>query len=116
MRFPAFLFETMDKIPSVEYMYLSGVCLAALVFAATYFHNQVGLITLGFVTLLSAQSIETPDIIGAVVSEAGENYIAHWYYSCRMTFVLSVLLFFTAVIIKRRKKRKAKFNENLKDS
>lgn len=105
MRFPAFLLEAADKMPSVEYMYLSGIFSAALVFAATYFHNQVGLITLLIVSLLCAQDINSPN-----VNETGRAFLAHWNYSSRMTFVLSVILFFTAIIIKRRRKRKNKLN------
>lgn len=110
MRFPAFLFELTDKMPTIEYMYASGVALAMLVFAATYFHRQIGLITLLSVSLLCVQDIETPNIVGAVVEEAGQNYVAHWNYSCRMTFILSVVLFFTAIILKRRIKQKNKLN------
>ncbi len=65
MVFPAFLFEVMDKMPTVEYMYLSGITLALLVFAATYFHRQVGLISLLLVSLRFVQDIETPDIVEA---------------------------------------------------
>jgi hypothetical protein len=105
MRFPAFLFEAADRLPSVEYMYLSGIFLAALVFAATYFHNQVGLIILLVVSFLCAQDINSPN-----ANEAGQAFLAHWNYSSQMTFVLSVILFFTAIIIKRRRKRKNKLN------
>jgi len=106
MLFPAFLLEVTDKMPTVEYMYVSGIILALLVFAATYFHNQVGLITLFIVGFLCAQDIETPDIIEAAIKEAGQDYIAHWNYSSRMTFFLSVILFFIAIVIKRSRKRK----------
>lgn len=106
MPIPAFLFEVMDKMPTVEYMYVNGILLAALVFAATYFHKQVGLICLLFVSFLCAQNLETPEIVEAAIKEAGQDYIAHWNYSSRMTFVLSVILFFTAIIIKRERKRK----------
>ena len=112
MPFQAFLFEIFEltnKMPTVEYMYLSGIFLAALVFAATYFHNQVGLVTLLLVGLLCAQSIETPNDI-----ESGQTYLVHWNYSSRMTLVLSVILFFTAIIIKRRRKRANKLNSKLK--
>ncbi len=57
MRFPAFLFEVTDKMPNVEYMYISGIILALLVFAATYFHRQVGLMSLLLVSLLCVQDI-----------------------------------------------------------
>ena len=107
--FPAFLFEAADKMPTVEYMYLSGIFLAALVFAATYFHNQVGLITLMVVSFLCAQDINLPNI-----NEAGQAFLAHWNYSSRITFVLSVILFFTAIIIKRRRKRVNKLDSKLK--
>lgn len=110
MCFPAFLFEVADKMPTVQYMYFSGIALALLVFAATYFHRQVGLIVLLFVSLLCIQDIGTPDIVEAEIREAGEGYIAHWSYSCRMTFVLSVILFFTAIILKRWIKKKNKLN------
>jgi predicted membrane protein len=93
-------------MPTIEYMYLSGIFLAALVFAATYFHNQVGLITLLIVGLLCAQDAETLNAVDATIKETGQLHVAHWNYSSRMTFVLSVILFFTAIIIKRRRKRK----------
>lgn len=109
MPFAAFLFELNNKMPTAEYMYLSGAFLAALVFAATYFHNQVGLVTLLLVGLLCAQSMETPN-----GGEAGQTHLAHWNYSSRMTLVLSVILFFTAVIIKRRRKRASKPSSKLK--
>lgn len=109
MRFQAFLFEVTDKMPTIEYMYVSGILLALLVFAATYFHRQVGLITLLLACLSCAQDIETPEIVAAI-SEARRDYIAHWNYSCRMTFILSVILFFTAIILKRKLKQKNKLN------
>ena len=105
-RLPAFLFEVTEKLPTIEYMYVSGILLAALVFAATYFHKQVGLICLLFVSILCAQDLGAPDVVEAAIKKAGEGYIAHWNYSSRMTFVLSVILFFTAIIIKRERKRK----------
>ena len=105
-----FLFEVINKMPTVQYMYFSGVALALLVFAATYFHRQVGLIVLLFVGLLCIQDLETPDLIESAIREAGQNYIAHWSYSCRITFILSVILFFTAIILKRRIKKKNKLN------
>lgn len=107
---PAFLFEVTDKMPTVAYMYGSGIILALLVFAATYFHRQIGLISLLFVSFLSARDIETPDIVETAIRENGQSYFAHWNYSCRMTFVMSVLLFFTAIILKRRIKRKKKLD------
>lgn len=99
---PALLFEVTDKIPSVAYMYASGVVLALLVFAATYFHRQVGLIVLILVGFLCVQDLETLHVVDAAIKEAGQNYINHWYFSSRLTFVLSVLLFFTAIILKRK--------------
>lgn len=110
MRFPAFLFEAADKLPTIEYMYVSGIILAVLVFAATYFHRQFGLITLLFVCLLCAQDLGTPDVIETAVKEVGQSYVAHWNYSCRITFILSVLLFFTAIILKRKIKQKKKLD------
>ncbi len=110
MRFPAFLFEIMDKMPTVEYMYVSGIMLALLVFAATYFHRQVGLICLLLVSLLCVQELGTPDVIEAVIKEAGQGYVAHWNQSCRLTFVSSVVLFFTSIILKRKIKQKNKLD------
>jgi len=110
MPFPAFLFEVMDKMPTVEYMYLSGIILSLLVSAATYFHRQVGLMSLLLVSWLCVQDIETPDIVEAAIEEAGQGYINHWNYSCRMTFSLSVILFFTAIVLKRKLKQKNKLN------
>lgn len=110
MPFSAFLFETVGDVPSVEYLYISGILLAILVFLATYFHNQVGLIILFCVGFICAQDPKTPDIFSAASSEFGSDYVLHWNYSSRITFVLSVILFFTAIIIKRRKKRKIKAN------
>jgi len=110
MGFPVFLFEVMDKMPTVEYMYFSGIILALLVFAATYFHRQVGLISLLLVSLLCVQDIETPDIVEAANKAVVQGYVAHWNYSCRMTFILSVILFFTAIILKRKMKQKNKLN------
>lgn len=107
---PMFLFEVADKMPSVEYMYASGLVLALVVFGATYFHRQVGLITLLLIGLICARDIETPEIVQAMVVEAGQDYIDHWNYSSRMTFALSVILFFTAIILKRRLKRKNKLD------
>jgi hypothetical protein len=110
VRFPAFLFEVMDKMPTVAYMYSSGLILALLVFAATYFHRQFGLMTLLLVSLLCVQDLGSPDIVEAAIKEVGEAYVAHWSYSCRMTFILSVVLFFTAIILKRKLKQKNKLN------
>lgn len=106
MYVPAFLFEVTDKMPSIAYMYASGLILALLVFAATYFHRQVGLIILIFVGFLCVRDVETPDIVNAAIKEAGQNHINHWYFSSRITFVLSVILFFTAIILKREIKRR----------
>ncbi len=110
MFFPVFLFEVMDKMPTVEYMYGSGLMLALAVFGATYFHRQVGLIILLLVGLICARAFETPDIIQLTIKEAGQQYVAHWNRSCRMTFALSVILFFTAIILKRKLKRKNKLD------
>ncbi len=66
---PMFLFEVTDKLPSVEYMYVSGLILVLLVFGATYFHRQIGLITLFFVGLSCAQSVETPEIVQQIIAE-----------------------------------------------
>ncbi len=107
---PIFIFEVLDKTPTVEYMYGSGLILALMVFGATYFHRQVGLITLLLVGLICARDIETPDIVQQAISEAGQSYINHWNYSSRMTFALSVILFFAAIILKRRMKRKIKLD------
>ncbi len=101
MPFPAFLFEVMDKMPTVEYMYGSGIILSLMVFAATYFHRQFGLITLLIVSLICVQGIEA--------TNAEQSYIEHWNYSCRLTFVMSIILFFTAIILKRKIKQKKKF-------
>jgi hypothetical protein len=110
MFFPAFIFEVMDKMPSVEYMYISGIILALLVFTATYFHRQVGLITLILVGFLCVQDIETSDTVEAAIKEAGQNYINHWHFSCRLTLILSVILFFTAIILKRKLKQRNKLD------
>lgn len=107
---PAFLFEVLDKMPSVGYMYGSGIILAAVVFGATYFHRQFGLIALLIVCLLCVRDVGTPELIRQAVNEAGTNYVEHWNFSCRLTFVLSVVLFFTAIILKRRLKQKNKLN------
>ncbi len=110
MRFTAFLFELVDKMITVEYMYISGIFLALLVFAATYFHRQVGLMTLLLVSLLCVQDIEIPDIVQSAIKETPQEYIAHWKRSCQMTFILSVILFFTSIILKRKIKQKNKLN------
>jgi hypothetical protein len=110
MFLPAFLLEVMDKLPTVEYMYVSGIILALLVFAATYFHRQVGLISLILVGFLCVQDLETPDVVDGVIKEAGQNYINHWHFSCRLTLILSVILFFAAIILKRRLKQKNKLD------
>ncbi len=98
MGFPAFLFEVMDKMPTVGYMYVSGLILALLVFAATYFHRQFGLMTLLLVGLICVREIETPDIVESAIKEAWQSYIDHWNYSSRMTFILSVVLFFCFIL------------------
>lgn len=97
-------------MPTVGYMYGSGLILVLTVFGATYFHRQIGLITLLLVGLICAQNIGTPDIVEQAVKEAGQSYINHWNYSCRMTFALSVIVFFTAIILKRRLKQKIKLD------
>ena len=107
---PMFLFEVIDKLPSVGYMYGSGLILALLVFGATYFHRQVGMIILFFVGLSCAQSIETPETVRKIISENGQNYINHWNYSCRMTLALSIILFFAAIILKRKLKKRNKLS------
>ena len=110
MFFSILLFEVIDNLPTVAYMYGSGLILALTVFGATYFHRQVGLVILLLVGLICARDLETPDIIQQAVKEAGQSYIDHWNYSCRTTFALSVILFFAAVILKRKLKRKNKFD------
>ena len=107
---PMFLFEVMDKLPTVEYMYASGLILSLIVFGVTYFHRQIGLITLLVVGLTCARDVETPEIVQQAITEAGQSYTNHWHYSSRMTFALSVILFFTAIILKRRLKRKIKLD------
>jgi hypothetical protein len=107
---PMFLFEVAGKMPTIEYMYVSGLILALIVFGATYFHRQVGLITLFLVGLICARDIETPEVMQQALTEAGQNYIEHWNYSSRITFALSIILFFTAIILKRRLKRKIKLD------
>ncbi len=110
MFFSILLFEVIDKLPTVAYMYGSGLILALIVFGATYFHRQIGLVTLLLVGLVCTRDIETPDIIQQAIKETGQGYIDHWNYSCRMTFALSVILFYTAIILKRRLRRKNKLN------
>ncbi len=95
---------------SVEYMYGSGVFLALMVFAATYFHRQIGLMTLLLVCLICALDVSAIEMSQQAIKEAGLNYIAHWNYSCRLTFALSVILFFAAIILKRRIKQKNKLS------
>ncbi len=107
---PMFLFELMDKLPSVGYMYGSGLILALSVFAATYFHRQVGMIILFFVGLSCAQSVETPATVQEIIAANGQNYIDHWNYSCRITLALSIILFFAAIILKRQLKKRNKLN------
>ena len=91
-------------------MYSSGIILALIVFAATYFHRQVGLITLIIVGFLCVQDVETPDVVEQATKEAGQSYINHWHFSCRLTFALSVILFFAAIILKRKLKQKNKLD------
>ncbi len=99
----AFTFEITNKLPTLGYMYFSGIVLALLVFAATYFHRQVGLITLLLVGLICAQSAPTSQFEGENVEQI---YITHWNFSCQLTFALSIILFFAAIMLKRRLKRK----------
>ena len=107
---PMLLFEVIEKMPSVEYMYCSGLIFALLVFGATYFHRQVGMIILFFVILSCAQSIDTPEIVQEAIADYGQNYINHWNYSCRMTLALSIILFFAAIVLKRNLKKRNKFS------
>lgn len=107
---PIFFLEVMDKMPTVAYMYVSGLILALAVFGATYFHRQIGLAFLLIVGFICTRNIETPDIIQQATIEAGQSYINHWNYSCRMTLALSVILFFSAIILKRRLKQKIKLD------
>lgn len=97
-----FLFEFASKMPSIAYMYASGAALMLLVFAATYFHRQFGLIALLIVGLICFQDIDAPS--------AEQSYINHWNYSCRITFAVSVILFFAAIILKRKIKQKNKLH------
>ena len=107
---PLFLFEVMDKMPSVGYMYGSGLIFALLVFGATYFHRQVGMIILFFVGLSCAQSVETPETVQEIIAENVPNYINHWNYSCRMTLALSIILFFAAIVLKSKLKKRNKLS------
>lgn len=66
--------------------------LALLVFAATYFHRQVGLIVLLCVGLFSAGIFQS-------------NAVEADYYD-RITFALSIILFFAAILLKRFLKKK----------
>ncbi len=97
-----FLFEMTDNLPSIAAMYLNGILLALTVFAATYFHRQVGLIVLVVVGLVCAGN-SAPNIIG-------QNYTDESGYFGQMTFALSIILFFAAIMLKRflKKKRKEK--------
>lgn len=103
-------FEAIEKMPSVGYMYGSGLIFALLVFGATYFHRQVGMIILFFVGLSCAQDVETPETVREIIAENGQDYINHWNYSCRITLALSIILFFAAIILKRKLKQKNKLN------
>lgn len=110
MAFPVFLFEAAEKTPTVAYMYGSGTILALIVFAATYFHRQIGLIVLILVGFFSFRDNAASDIAGAAVSEAERNYINHWQFSSRLTLILSALLFYAAIILKRKLKKKKKLD------
>ncbi len=88
-----FLFEITDNTPTVAAMYASGILLALLVFAATYFHRQVGLIVLIVVGLICAGNF-APNIIG-------QNYADESGYFGQITFALSIILFFAAILLKR---------------
>ena len=105
-----FLLEITNKVPTIENMYAGGLILALTVFGATYFHRQVGLIILFLVGMICAQGIGIPDIVQTSTTEVRQNHLDHWNYSSRMTFALSVILFFTAIILKRRLKRKNKLD------
>lgn len=74
-------------------MLASGLILAALVFAATYFHRQVGLIVLLLIGLLSAGNF-APVVFG-------QSYTDESNYFGRITFALSIILFFAAILLKR---------------
>ena len=105
-----FLLQVAGEMPTVAYTYLSGLFLALAVFGATYFHRQIGLITLLLVGLICARNVETAEIVEQMGQEAARSFIEHWNRSSRMTFALSVILFFAAIILKRRLKRKIKFD------
>lgn len=104
------IFEVTNNLPTVGYMYASGIILALVVFAATYFHRQVGLITLILVVLLCFRENSTPDFVESATNQFGRNYINHWYFSSRLTMVLSIVLFFTAIIFKRKLKQRNKLD------
>ena len=105
-----FLFELVDKMQFVEYIFISGVFFALLVFVTTYFHRQIGLMTLLLVGLLCYQDLSPFEMSQQAIEEAGWNYVAFWNFSCRLTFALSVILFFTAIILKRNIKQKKKLS------
>ncbi len=83
-------------------MYASGLILAFLVFAATYFHRQVGLIVLLLVGLICAGNF-APNAVG-------QNYTGESVYFGRTTFALSIILFFAAIMLKRFVKKKKKLD------
>ena len=82
-------------------MYGSGLIFALLVFGATYFHRQVGMIILFFVGLSCAQSeYETPETVQKIIEGLTDRIMHedHWNYSCRITLsMLSIILFFAAI-------------------
>lgn len=77
---------------------MSGLILAVLVFAATYFHRQVGLIVLLLVGLFSA-GVFAPNAIGESYANTSNSF-------GRTTFALSIILFFAAILLKRFIKKK----------
>ena len=93
---------------SVIYFYLSGILLALAVFATTYFHRQIGMIFLIAISALSFIQYGNLNYDGNINSETGQNLLAHWNFSCRLTFFLAIALFFAAIILKRELKRKSR--------
>lgn len=82
---------------------MSNLILPALVFAATYFHRQVGLIVLLSVGLICAGDF-APNLFG-------QNYADESNYFSRTTLALSIILFFAAILLKRFvKKKKSQLN------
>lgn len=93
-------------MPSIFYLYLSSILLALLVFAATYFHRQIGMIILITVVALSFTQLDNPNLTTIRDAAGAAKFLEHWNLSCRVTFVFSILLFFAAIILKRKLKRK----------